>query len=254
MSVDSGDVDSQLHGPGMQKLISAPAGTAPRSRLRRLARAWLVLLGLPKTVLFNFRYLPIRQAVRLPILVSHRVAICDFGGTVTMLGPARTASVLLGFGNNGGFDYRRSRSVWQLAGEVVFEGPARLGHGFKLSVAGSVNFGPGFVLSAESQIICRELISFGRDCLVSWEVMILDSDFHPIMSEEREVSPQHGPIVLGDRVWIGARSSVLKGVHLGDDVVVAAGAVVTRSEPGANLLIGGNPARVLRTGVRWSRV
>ncbi len=240
---------------GSPSLLAAPGETERRSYLRWLARMSLVVWGLPKSILFNFRYLPPRQAIRLPVLVSHRMAIFNFGGRVTVRGPARTGSVLLGFGANGAFDFRRSRSVWQVAGEVRFEGPARLGNGFKLSVAesGRVTFGPGFVLSAESQIVCRESIGFGRDCLISWDVLLLDSDFHPLLGADGAESRTQAPISLGDRVWIGARSAVLKGVSLGNDVVVAAGSVVAGSHAEDNALIGGNPAQLIRTGVLWRR-
>ena len=220
--------------------------------MRLFARMVLVLWGMPKTLVFNFRYLPFGQAIRLPILVSHRVAFFDLEGTVTLRCPARTGTVLLGFGGNGAFDFRRARSVWQITGDVIFEGPARLGHGFKLSVGGCVTFGSDFVLSAESQIVCHDRIQFGRGCLVSFDVLILDSDFHPIIYDDRTNSRLHAPIVLGDRVWIGARSTILKGVELADDVIVAAGAMVVRTERAHNVLLGGNPARVLRTGVRWA--
>lgn len=233
--------------------MRAPGETEPRSLARWIARGVLVACGLPKTVAFNFRYLPLHQAIRLPVLVSHRVAIFNFGGSVTLRGPARPATVLLGFGANGAFDFRRERSVWQVAGDVCFDGPARLGNGFKLSLAegAQVRFGEGFVLSAESQIVSRCSITFGRDCLVSWDVLILDSDFHPVISADGRASAREAPIAFGDRVWVGARSTVLKGVTLGTDVVVAAGAVVTRSEERNEVLIGGNPAEVLRKEVRW---
>ncbi len=233
--------------------IAAPGETESRSAWRWAARAVLVLCGLPKTLAFNLRYLPLRQAVRLPVLVSHRMAIFNLGGTVKLTGPIRPASVLLGFGANGAFDFRRSRSVWQVAGDVVFEGPARLGNGFKLSIArgGTVRFGAGFVLSAESQIVCREAVSFGRGSLVSWDVLVIDSDFHPVIADDGTQSPVQAPITLGDDVWVGARSIVLKGVSLGDGTVVAAGSVVTRPEAERAVLLAGNPARVVRTGVRW---
>jgi acetyltransferase-like isoleucine patch superfamily enzyme len=207
---------------------------------------------MPKTIAFNFHYLPFRQAIRLPVLVSHRVAFFDFRGTVTLLGPVRPGTVLLGFGSNGAFDFKRARSVWQITGDVIFQGPARLGNGFKLTASGQVTFGPDFILSAESQIVCRDRVSFGKGCLVSWDVLILDSDFHPIVYEDGTESVLHAPIVLGDRIWIGARSTILKGVELGDDVIVAAGAMVTSPEHTHKVLLAGNPARVLRTGVRWT--
>jgi acetyltransferase-like isoleucine patch superfamily enzyme len=240
-------------GRRAQPLIAAPGESEARSPLRWLARVVLVLCGLPKTVAFNFRYLPVRQAVRLPILVSHRMAIFNFGGAVRLACPARPGTVLLGFGANGAFDFRRSRSAWQNAGTVVFEGPARLGNGFKLSIAssGTVVFGPEFVLSAESQIVCRDSIRFGYGCLIAWDVLLLDGDFHPLIGADGTVSETEAPIALGDRVWIGARSIILKGVTLGQDTVVAAGSVVTKSEDATNVVIGGNPARVIREGIRW---
>ncbi|MHB8694271.1 MAG: acyltransferase [Solirubrobacteraceae bacterium] len=236
-------------------LIAAPSETESRSWPRWVARVVLVLLGLPKSIAFNLRYLPTDQAIRLPILVSHRMAIFNFNGTVTVPDGASTGSVLLGFGANGAFDFRRSRSVWQNAGAVVFEGPARLGHGFKLVTAdsGTVRFGPDFVLSAESQIVCRDAISFGPGCLVSWEVLLLDTDYHPLIAQDGSQSEICAPIVLGERVWLGARSTVLKGVTLGNDTVVAAGAVVNRSDPEGHAVLGGNPARRVREGVRWQR-
>ena len=125
--------------------------------------------------------------------------------------------------------------------------------GFKLSASGCVTFGAGFVLSAESQIICREAIRFGRDCLVSWEVLILDTDFHPLETSDGGPPRLATPITFGDRVWIGARATILKGVELADDVVVGAASVVSRSIPEDGILVGGNPAVVLRRGVRWQR-
>jgi acetyltransferase-like isoleucine patch superfamily enzyme len=223
------------------------------SRSRWLRRALTVLRGLPKTVIFNLRCLPLRQAVRLPILVSHRVGLFDLRGRVTINAPLRPGLILLGFGEVGAFDFKRSRSVWQVAGEVVFDGPARLGNGFKVSVAetGVVRFGAEFVLSAESQIVSRRRISFGRGCLISWDVLLLDTDYHPVLAEGAMAAAPEEPIELGDRVWVGARSCILKGVTLADDVVVAAGSVVTRSEDQSNVILGGNPAKVVREGIQW---
>ncbi len=233
-----------------QSLIGAPPGTEVRTRFQLVARVWQAFLGLPKTLVFNLRYLPLRQALRLPVLVSHRVALVNLGGSVTVEGPLRPGTVLLGFGSNGAFDFRRSRSVWQVAGDVVFEGPARLGHGFKLSTQGDVTFGADFVLSAESQILCFERMRFGRGCLISFDVLIMDSNFHQIGGDGEE-TPVCQPVTFGDRVWVGARATVLAGVELAGGVVVAAGAMVTGPEETANALLAGNPARVVRTGVRW---
>ena len=58
------------------------------------------------------------------------------------------------------------------------------------------------------------------------------------------------PVTIGDRVWIGCRATVLKGVTIGDGAVVAACSVVTRDVP-PRALVAGNPARVVREDVTW---
>ncbi len=74
--------------------------------------------------------------------------------------------------------------------------------------------------------------------------MIMDSDFHRV--EDKSWDTSGVPIILEDRVWIGNRSIVLKGVRIGHDAVVAAGSVVTHDVP-PRTVVAGVPARVVRT-------
>jgi acetyltransferase-like isoleucine patch superfamily enzyme len=91
-------------------------------------------------------------------------------------------------------------------------------------------------------IVCFKEISIGRDVAIGPEVMIRDSDSHIISGSGR---PATAPIRIGDRVWIGARAVILKGVTIGDGAIVAAGSVVTRDvAPGT--LVGGVPAKFIR--------
>ncbi|MNW06569.1 putative acetyltransferase [compost metagenome] len=76
--------------------------------------------------------------------------------------------------------------------------------------------------------------------------MISDTDYHQI---EGTVSTK--PIVIGDEVWIGCKSIILKGVTIGNGAVVAAGSVVTKDvEP--YTLVAGIPAKVIKRDVRWN--
>ena len=98
-----------------------------------------------------------------------------------------------------------------------------------------VNYGSSLVSSAHVKI--------GDDCLIGTHLMVMDCDFHRV--EDKAWDTTGVPIVLEDRVWLGNRSIVLKGVRIGHDAVVAAGSVVTRDVP-SRTLVAGAPARVVR--------
>lgn len=102
-------------------------------------------------------------------------------------------------------------------------------------------------MSVSSRIICAQEIKIGHDVMISDNVIIRDSDHHPIAHEGHQIS---APINIGNHVWIGMGSTILKGVTIGDGAIVAAGAVVTKDIP-ANCIAGGVPAKVIRENVSW---
>jgi acetyltransferase-like isoleucine patch superfamily enzyme len=217
------------------------------SRLRKLL---LFARGLPKTLLFNFRYFPLRTAIRLPVLVSHRVWLMKLGGQV-QLADTRTGAVRIGFGEIGIFDQHRSRAIWQVTGKVEFRGSAHIGHGSKLCVTGSLVIGNAVSISAESAIVAAHRVCIGDRSLISWDVLIMDSDLHPLYDEHGIRINEALPVMIGNSVWIGCRSLVLKGVRIGDGVVIAAASTLTRSVEERNVVAGGAPPRVLRKHVSW---
>lgn len=88
-------------------------------------------------------------------------------------------------------------------------------------------------------------IRVGRDCQIAPGVQILTAS-HPLDPEPRRAGWEDGqPVTIGDSVWLGAGCLVLPGVTIGDNSVVGAGAVVTKDVP-ANVVVAGNPARIIR--------
>ncbi|MDB5430205.1 MAG: transferase hexapeptide repeat protein [Caulobacter sp.] len=88
-------------------------------------------------------------------------------------------------------------------------------------------------------------IDIGDDVLIGPNVSLITSG-HPIEPSRRRDGVTAAPIVIGRNVWIAAGATVIGGVSIGENSVVAAGSVVTRDVP-ANTLVGGNPARVIRS-------
>lgn len=87
-------------------------------------------------------------------------------------------------------------------------------------------------------------VTLGDGCLIGHNVVFatLNHDLNP----HRRAFMMPAPIVLGKNVWIGSNSTILQGVTIGDGAVVAAGAVVTKDVP-ANAIVGGIPAKYLRS-------
>jgi len=92
-------------------------------------------------------------------------------------------------------------------------------------------------------INCRSNINIGDNVIIGGGAAIWDTDFHPIDSEERRITPNKGkssPISIGNDVFIGARVIILKGVSIGDRSVISAGAVVNKLVPNDSIVFG-NP-------------
>jgi len=216
----------------------------------------LVLLGLPKTVWFNLRYLPWRQAVRLPVWVSHRVWLLRMGGRVSVSEGVGFGRVQIGFSHVGVFDQVRCRSIWEVSGEVDFEGACGIAHGCKISVTqeGHLILGEGCSLNAESTIYCCQRVAIGAGAMVSWQVQVMDSDLHKIMDAQtgRRLNAD-APVSIGERVWLGSRAMVCKGTRIAAGSIVAAGAVCSGELGPENAIFAGVPARLLREGVVWER-
>lgn len=89
-------------------------------------------------------------------------------------------------------------------------------------------------------------ITIKDNCLVGTNFSCIDSDFHGL-KEDKRLCPNYEckPVVLEQNVFIGNNVSILKGVLIGKNSVVANGSVVTKSFP-SNVIIGGNPARIIR--------
>lgn len=212
---------------------------------------WNILLSLPKTLRFNFHYFPLKTALKLPVFVSHRTFLRELHGKIMLPEKVNTAMIKIGFGDVGHYDRKRSRSIWQVSGTVAFGGKASIGHGSKLSVRGNLTLGADFNMTAESTIVCAHQISFGKDCLLSWDILIMDTDEHPIYNQEGIRTNPDKPIIVGNHVWIGCKCMLLKGTEIPNNTVVAAGTLLTSAFSGKNQIVGGNPPAVLKSDVRW---
>lgn len=82
-----------------------------------------------------------------------------------------------------------------------------------------IKIGKGTYLNRNTEIVAAQLVVIGADCKIARDVLIMDTDQHPIDSGEL----RNRPVEIGDRVWLGSRVIVLKGVIIGRDSIVERG-------------------------------
>lgn len=126
-------------------------------------------------------------------------------------------------------------------GESLYvETPVTLDYGCHVSV------GERFYANFNWTVLDTCPVTIGDNAMLGPNVQFYTA-LHPLNAQERIAGPEYGaPITIGDNVWIGGGAMILAGVTLGDNVVVGAGSVVTKSF-GDNVVIAGNPARVIKT-------
>jgi len=107
-----------------------------------------------------------------------------------------------------------------------------------------LSIGDGTFLNYGTSLSAHEEVSIGHDCLIGNYVTIMDNDYHDV-SDRNSLGPS-SPIRIGNGVWIGIRSVVLRGVNIGDRSVIGAGSVVVSDIPPNSIAVG-VPAKVVRT-------
>lgn len=120
------------------------------------------------------------------------------------------------------------------------------GHHIILTENAVLNLGSGYI-NYNLKIRCHQEISIGENVAISENLTIWDSDVHELIDN---TVPKTQPIKIGDHVWIGINVTILKGVTIGNNSVIASGSVVTKDVP-ANSLAGGVPAKIIKKNIGW---
>ena len=222
-----------------------------RRRKKRLS-AMRYMLALPRSVVYNFRLLPLRQAVHLPLLISHRTRLIDLSGKIALNAKhLRVGLVKIGFNTCQLTDFRYHRTQLNIRGRLDIMGECAIGAGSSIEVSetGCLTLGERFNMGPSSLIICHLDVTFGSDVLTSWQCTFMDTDQHRLVDGEGHWCNENRPIVLGDNVWCGCNVIVTKGTHVCSHVTIGAGSCVHGTFEEERTVIAGNPARVVRHGL-----
>lgn len=110
---------------------------------------------------------------------------------------------------------------------------------------GEIKIGKYCLITPGVRIMAAESILIGDACMIAHGVYISDADWHGIYDRAEPVGNTK-PVILEDNVWIGDSAIICKGVTIGKNSIIGAGAVVTKNVP-PNSIFAGNPAKLVKT-------
>ncbi|MCC4263496.1 acyltransferase [Oceanimonas baumannii] len=118
----------------------------------------------------------------------------------------------------------------------------------KIKIDEGTSIGKALIVSYEPNTI-----DIGKNCMLSYDIEIRNTDSHSIISLDNGERINKGKdVIIRDNVWIGAYSKVLKGSIISEHSVIGMSSVVTGNIP-ENSVAAGNPAKILRNNITWNK-
>lgn len=211
-----------------------------------------VIRYLHQTIWFNFHYLPFKQAIKLPIFV-YRMKMVNMSGSIT-IDSDRIGRGMIKLGFYDVSVYPNTGIMWDNhGGEIVFRGYCKIGNDSYLSFGKhtKVIFGDDFISSARMRCVSYRGITFGRSVRFGWDVLIMDTNFHPLFDLEKKIYKKaSAPITIGDYNWFATQCKIMAGTTTPERCIFGMNSIITRNcEKESCCVMAGSPARILSRNV-----
>lgn len=210
-------------------------------------RRWLLL---PWSLAFNLRYLPLKQALRLPILLES-IPVCKGKGKIELVGDVTRGMVILG-GVLADF-YRKNPVIFKNDGKVIFHSGVCIRGNAYISCAenATIEFKQDVKVNNGCRFIASKQIVLGTNCRVGWDCTFIDNDYHVLWDiVAGKACKSEIPVILGEGCWIGHDCVISKGTRLMDYTTVSSLSKVQLKNRKSNTIVSGNPAQVVDEGYR----
>lgn len=213
-----------------------------------------ILFSIPKSIIFNFRTFRFGIAIHLPILISYKTKILNISKNTIKLKEYSKKKYRIFFGFDGSSHIiAKKNSVIDIGknANIEFNGSGCFAEGCALRCdCGNIFFGNKFFFNKNCIIDSEEKMTFGDNFLCGFECIFIDSDGHIIIENgQKKLSKKE--IYIGNNVWCCGRVNVLKGTKIQDNSVIAFNSLTLKEYDGKNILLAGNPAKIVRSNIEW---
>lgn len=209
-----------------------------------------------KTIWFNWKVFPANMAWKLPVYLYGKTKFRSLKGSMIIKGHVSPGMIKIGK-NDYYVDTSIQQCIWTIRGTIIFNGPVKFGHGSYVLVSdnATLEFGEkGDYFGSNLKIICFNHISFGNDVRVTWDCQFYDTSFHYIenLNSDSDIKPLTKPILFGNRIWVGNRTTFSKGSIIPSDTIIASHSLVNKDFSGIDSysLLAGTPASVKATKIK----
>lgn len=212
----------------------------------------IYLLSIINSYIFCFKHLPFSVARKCPILIHWRVKVfVSKTASIKIKNPYKHAIKIGMWGGSYGIS-RGNITQFCIAdnAQVFFNGQCCISKGCNIVARGNavLNFGNHFFCNSNCKIFANKAIHFGDATLMGWNITILDSDGHQTIFNG-STQNSNKEIIINDHCWIGANSSILKGVILDKNTIIPYGSIIHKSTNGHTNTVFSN--NVLKENIEW---
>ena len=218
-------------------------------KLIRLLRSQKV--NILKTLIFNLRALPFKQAIKFPIYIYSDTKIISIGKIFIESDNIHKGMIRIGKRNF----FAGFKTQFINSGEIHFKGNFLIEAGTCINNSGKICFGDNGRVGECSKVIIINSLNIGCKARIAFETVIMDTDFHTIVNTNKGIAKKsYGEINIGSYNWIGNRSMIKKGTRTDDYTIVSSLSMLNKDYRGEEKypLLAGCPAKVISYG--WRRI
>lgn len=208
------------------------------------------------SIYLNFKMLPFRQAIKLPLDVYYSVRFDNLDGKIE-LNAENIHRGMVKFGAQGSDMFLRKGCILSIEGTLTLNGSCVFGcsNTIKIRKGAEIIVGDKVIFGAENLVYSEKSLRFGDEFLSSWKCQFMDSDTHQIKDTKTgEATASIKEVSIGRHCWIGNHVIINKGVRLPDNTIVASRSLVTKdfSNESEFCVLAGIPAKVIQRNKKWN--
>lgn len=212
-------------------------------------------ISIPKSFFFSLRFFPLKDAIKLPLLIAYNTRIGAIGKNSKVIAkcPIKTGLFRLGFTGVKNFNENK-KCYFSMTdnAELILYGWSRFGEGSTFTIEGTTIIGDNVAANNNFHLSCHTTVEIGSDTMIGWDVRIMDSDNHDIIDVDGNKKCSEAPIIIGKHVWVCSLAHILKGSRIPNDCVVSYRSLVTRPFENEKTIIGGCPAKEISKITTWT--